>query len=398
MNAKRIVMSLGTLVFATAVVAGGTGAFFSDTETSAGNVFTAGSVTLELTDITHNGNNPDDLVGFTTSQNGLSFSFSDLKPLDAGNVTFDLQNGANEAYLCAMAEETGSSENGRVDPELALGDTGPDGELGEFLSFSFNGQTGTLADASGQWASLGTVDANDTGNSSFGYCFGEYNGSVCELGTEDYNITQTDRLTANVTFYAEQVRNNPDFECSDLNEPAPVDPVDAEGPFDGWNGPGALIWQAEGRFGNNDASGDWEIGVGTNTQTANQDNTNNIWVSGAAVPFTVVYDGVNATFTVNGNSATYAVGAVTSAADLNIIAGKVSSGAGDSVALANLELDGAPVNPVALTDTDDTDAQYLVVSSEDLSGGFTLTGDVTFTWTGGTTSGSRPAFQVQVRD
>lgn len=97
-------------------------------------------------------------------------------------------------------------------------------------------------------------------------------------------------------------------------------------------------------------------------------------------------------------SQTYTVGAVTSDADLNIIAGKVSSGAGDEVALSNLMLNGAPVNPASLVDTDNTDALYLVISSEDLSSGFTLTGEVEFTWTGGTTSGSRPAFQVQVRD
>lgn len=52
-------MSLGTLLFATAVVAGGTGAFFSDTETSPGNVFTAGAIDLQIdhTMATYNGEN-----------------------------------------------------------------------------------------------------------------------------------------------------------------------------------------------------------------------------------------------------------------------------------------------------------------------------------------------------
>lgn len=54
---KKIIMSLGTLLFATAVVAGGTGAFFSDTETSPGNVFTAGAIDLQIdhTMATYNG-------------------------------------------------------------------------------------------------------------------------------------------------------------------------------------------------------------------------------------------------------------------------------------------------------------------------------------------------------
>lgn len=267
MNTKRILMSAGTLVFAAAVVAGGTGAFFSDTETSAGNVFTAGSVTLEINDILHTYNGDQGNAPIFTDD-GFSFDLDDLKPLDTGEITFDLQNGANEAYICAMVEETGSSENGRVDPEIALGDTGPDGELGDYLSFSFNGQTGSLADASGQWASLGTLAANGTGANTFGYCFGEFDGSTCQLEAgADYNWAQTDRLTADIKFYAIQTRNNPDFECDDLNAPAPVD---AEGPIDGWNGPGSLIWQAEGRFGNNAGNGDWELGVGNNTQTSGQ--------------------------------------------------------------------------------------------------------------------------------
>jgi predicted ribosomally synthesized peptide with SipW-like signal peptide len=45
---KRMILSGGMLVFMAAIVAGGTGAFFSDTETSAGNVFTAGSIDLMI--------------------------------------------------------------------------------------------------------------------------------------------------------------------------------------------------------------------------------------------------------------------------------------------------------------------------------------------------------------
>ena len=45
---KRILLSLGTLIVTGAVVVGGTGAFFSDTETSTGNVFTAGEVDLKV--------------------------------------------------------------------------------------------------------------------------------------------------------------------------------------------------------------------------------------------------------------------------------------------------------------------------------------------------------------
>ena len=54
---KRIIFSLSTLIVTGAVLVGGTGAFFSDTETSAGNVFTAGDIDLKInhTAQTYNG-------------------------------------------------------------------------------------------------------------------------------------------------------------------------------------------------------------------------------------------------------------------------------------------------------------------------------------------------------
>lgn len=211
-------MSLGTLVFVGALVAGGTGAFFSDTETSEGNIFTAGSVTLQINDITHTYNGIDQNNAPIFTDDGFSFDLSDLKPLDTGEITFELLNGENEAFICAMVEETGNADNTVVDPELDLGDDDTEGELGDFLSFSFNGQTGSLAEASGQWASLGTLAANGTGGNTFGYCFGDYDGSTCVLSEEDDNLAQTDSLTADIEFYAVQTRNNPDFSCDDLNE------------------------------------------------------------------------------------------------------------------------------------------------------------------------------------
>ena len=41
-------MSLGMLAFVGVIVAGATGAFFSDSETSSGNTFAAGSIDLAL--------------------------------------------------------------------------------------------------------------------------------------------------------------------------------------------------------------------------------------------------------------------------------------------------------------------------------------------------------------
>src|SRR6185312_9853594 len=45
---KRIVLSFSTILLVSALAYGATGAFFSDTETSANNIFTAGSVDLKI--------------------------------------------------------------------------------------------------------------------------------------------------------------------------------------------------------------------------------------------------------------------------------------------------------------------------------------------------------------
>jgi predicted ribosomally synthesized peptide with SipW-like signal peptide len=220
---KKLVLSIGMLAFAGAAVIGGTGAFFTDTASSTGNVFTAGSVTLALTNIVHEGNNPNQVVGFSTTQNetGLSFAFNDLKPLDRGTVSFNLQNGANEAFVCARVIDKGGADNSVVDPELDLGDTAPAGELDQFLSFRFDGGVGTIASVDGQWTELVTspVAPNTPTSASFDYCFGTFDGPNCVLGAGNNNLAQTDSLSADVEFYAVQTRNNLQFDCDDLNKP-----------------------------------------------------------------------------------------------------------------------------------------------------------------------------------
>ncbi|MDO8569266.1 MAG: TasA family protein [bacterium] len=83
---KKILLSLSMIVFVGAVVIGATGAFFSDTETSTGNTFTAGAIDLGVDNTSYyNGH----LNQGTTWQidwdlsEGIPhqfFNFNDLKP------------------------------------------------------------------------------------------------------------------------------------------------------------------------------------------------------------------------------------------------------------------------------------------------------------------------------
>jgi len=225
---KRIILSLGMLTFAAAVVVGGTGAFFSDEIVSEDNVFTAGDVTMAANSITHvytagSGDEP------TFGESGFSFTLDDIKPLDEGTITYDLTNGSNEATVCAMVDETSNNDNGVNNPETVAGDTSDGigaGELGAFLSFNINGQTGSLAALSGEWQEVGVISAGGPIVNDINYCFGVFNGSDCELDENAvYNFAQTDSLTADVSFYAVQTRNNT-FSCADLNEERSVGNAD----------------------------------------------------------------------------------------------------------------------------------------------------------------------------
>src|SRR5687767_4298663 len=99
---KKILTSLGLIVFAAAVVASSTGAFFSDTETSVGNTFAAGDIDLQIDNESYAIDYT--IPGFVNPTGALAlssttsweltdltvekfFNFTDLKPGDYGEDT-----------------------------------------------------------------------------------------------------------------------------------------------------------------------------------------------------------------------------------------------------------------------------------------------------------------------
>jgi predicted ribosomally synthesized peptide with SipW-like signal peptide len=187
----RIITSLGMIVFAGALVVGGTGAFFSDTETSTANVFTAGAIDLKVDSVGHvnglvcfnNAWHPESIVVWNaqTSQNELVlnanvpasvaaynlanpanvpqagtacastwaetdlgaqkfFNFADVKPGDEGENTISLHVINNDAYACVDVNITSNDDVSSTDPELESGDTQDgvsefDGELAQNIEF-----------------------------------------------------------------------------------------------------------------------------------------------------------------------------------------------------------------------------------------------------------------------
>lgn len=154
------------IVFVGAVVAGATGAFFSDTETSTGNTFAAGAIDLTVDSQQHY-NNAVCVNGLWALENSQSittpqypvigsacdgtwlpanlgaqkfFNFPDVKPGDSGEDTISLHVSSNDAYACVDVAITKNDDVSTVQPELAAGDATNtdsifDGELAQNLNF-----------------------------------------------------------------------------------------------------------------------------------------------------------------------------------------------------------------------------------------------------------------------
>ena len=166
MNTKILVSLLVIGLTAIAIGGGMTGAFFSDTETSSGNTFTAGAIDLKVDNhCWYNGvecycessetccwdedGDKDCETGEETCTctweptdltDELFADFSDLKPGDWGEDTISFHVDSNKAWLCAEVEITEDDdvdctepEEESTDPECSNNGNVGDGELDNYL-------------------------------------------------------------------------------------------------------------------------------------------------------------------------------------------------------------------------------------------------------------------------
>lgn len=274
----RIIKSFGLLAGAVAVIgAGATGAFFSDTETSANNTFTAGAVDLKVDNTSYVTDPSGALVASPATSwslddltDHLFFNFTDLKPGDIGEDTISLHVINNDAWVCSEIAITDDSDVGYNEPELVDDPTidlndpaGTSGELDDQLNFTFwtddgdnvyedgevqflggllsafaNGNPIPLADSqNNRWTGQAgdPIDGNTTYYIGKAWCFGTLTpaplpddadtgpldrgtGFTCDGSALD-DSAQTDSVTLDVSFSAVQSRHNPDFLCV---EPPPT--------------------------------------------------------------------------------------------------------------------------------------------------------------------------------
>jgi hypothetical protein len=267
---KKIILSIGSILFAGAMLAQGTGAFLGDNETSTGNTFATGVIDLKVDNESYYTNDFGQLVFSSSTSWALSslagklfFNFLDIKPGDVGEDTISLHVNTNNAWACMNILTTATPENGQPEPE-ALVDTTTgvnDGELQNNLYFAFwaddgdnvfesgeqifkegltkdifNGQNWVLADASKNiWGGTGPILANSTKYIGKAWCFGTMgknpksqdglgktgsNGPLVRgtgfscAGQDVGNIVQSDGLKADVSFSVVQSRSNSAYLCA----------------------------------------------------------------------------------------------------------------------------------------------------------------------------------------
>ena len=256
---KRILLSLAVsgAVLGTAIYA--TNAFFSDVETSTGNTFTAGKLDLKVDSTQHyNGNvcsntsteqNPvyqwvgQDLYPVPNtpctgswSLDSLAgkkfFDFADVKPGDDGENTISLHVYNNPAWACMRIENI--VDNGQLDTNTQFkvwADICTPQLNAEFSSATVGDNiyqplcdkeiaNGTLPVLADTWTLsdsvtnvFGTTPAPLDPNQTY------YVGVSWDLPTTTGNEVQGASYLADVAFYTEQHRNNPDFKCADWPTP-----------------------------------------------------------------------------------------------------------------------------------------------------------------------------------
>lgn len=165
------------------------------------------------------------------------WKFDDIKPGDYGINVISLHATSNDAYACLITNNIDDQENTLINPEIADGDASGvglpsgKGELSPFIkAFAWNDNNGNGVYEAGETAisgpaplstALGTISLTPSSAKYVGvaWCAGAQtvSGNVISCdGSTMGNIAQTDSFTADVTAYAEQQRNNPEFDCTKI--------------------------------------------------------------------------------------------------------------------------------------------------------------------------------------
>lgn len=237
---RKILTSLLVIGVVTATAFGASRAFFSDTETSTGNVLGAGVIDLT---VSSQGSAEGASCNFDESEGGPIFDCSDVKPGDSGESTLTFELVGNPSWACIYVDDVVDSDNGCNDAEMAaesVCEENGDGELDDNLLLTVWIDDGAGGGASCNNAHDGSEEiiVDNQTLSSFNLANGNYvlpvsdtsdgslltqaleEGSYCigvkwSVDPNAGNEVQSDTIGGDLVFYVEQARNNEHFVCSE---------------------------------------------------------------------------------------------------------------------------------------------------------------------------------------
>lgn len=161
------------------------------------------------------------------------FNFGDIKPSDWGTNLISFHVSSNDAYVCLFPNNITDGENTRIEPEVSAGDDSDDtGELSQFIKVfawaddgdsEYEGEQVLITENTpfNQVPSVITalnLPANGTDYIGLAWCVGTQTlvGNVigCSGNASGIDQAQTDSVSAALTAYAVQQRNNDNFTCA----------------------------------------------------------------------------------------------------------------------------------------------------------------------------------------
>jgi predicted ribosomally synthesized peptide with SipW-like signal peptide len=177
-----------TIVAVFCVVGAGTLAYFSDTETSSGNKFIAGTLDLKVND------KDDPEVDYITVEN--------MKPGDSGSYTWTAKNvGSITGSLTLVVSAITNDDNFCNEPEAGVPDNTPGdaegkggGELGDYLDvvLKVNGEKmyeGPLNGMTGTYRNVTTLAQNETADVKLEWSIDSEVGNIIQSDSAEFDIT-----------------------------------------------------------------------------------------------------------------------------------------------------------------------------------------------------------------
>jgi predicted ribosomally synthesized peptide with SipW-like signal peptide len=432
---RRVLGGLGTIGVASAAAGLGTSAYLNDTESFENNMMTAGELDLAVDYVVHeeqgsagdytinsftnevNGSDPGDDLTVNGDGTAMSQNLGDVKPGDSGYSRFCFTIDDNPAYMWACGELTASNENGYTEPEPE--DDNGEGELEENIEVdvmycdlddegNLDGEGGTIYSGTlkevldqlhGGIPLDGTGDADAMPGEQSPYAgtgpddvSGDVtNPCLCfdwEVPTSVGNEIQGDSLEFDLSFHAAQSRHNDGTHNPCLEGETGEDFAKFRDDF-------SPTWNARGIIGNNDASqgggelSELDIRDADDNELAGDEAD---YENGVAQSFTLEYtSGGDASLTVGGDTVSLS-GAPAPDDDDAAITVKTSSG--NTVSVSNVQVNGATPSNASSVSASGGDTSYLFLAGGGVSAGDTISGDVTFSWSGSEPDGEAMGFRI----